>query len=372
MMKLITIQDQELRIPLIQGGMGVGISRSNLAGAVAREGGMGVISAAQIGYDRQEFAKDPEAANLRELPRQIRRAKEIAGGCGMIGVNIMAVTQLYGDYVRTACEAGADAIITGAGLPTALPQYVAGFPTKIAPIVSSAKAAQVILKYWGKKYSRTADFIVVEGPLAGGHLGFSFETLAHLPAYDFSKEIKVILAVKRQYEAQFGKKIPLFLAGGMMNSQDVRAALSLGADGVQVASRFVATEECDAAPAYKQAYVRAVPEDITIIHSPVGMPGRALRNAFIKRMEAGQEKITGCYNCLKACNPKTASYCITQALVNAVKGDVENGLIFCGARIGEIREITTVKQVIQELSAGWEPQSMRKTEEVRVPEPARV
>ena len=366
-MQPITIADQRLSIPLIQGGMGVGISRSGLAGAVAREGGMGVISAAQIGYDREEFAHDPEAANLMELPRQIKLAKQISKGHGMIGVNIMAVTQLYGEYVRTACEAGADAIITGAGLPTTLPQYVAGFPTKIAPIVSSGKAAQVILKYWDKKYSRTADFIVAEGPLAGGHLGFSFEILAHLPEYDFGQEVKAILEVKSQYEEKYETTIPLFVAGGIMNSHDVKAALSLGADGVQVASRFVVTEECDAAPAYKQAYICAKTEDIGIIHSPVGMPGRAVRNAFIKRMEAGKEKITGCYNCLKACNPQTAPYCITQALVNAVKGDVENGLIFCGARVGEIQQITTVKEVIQELSAGWEPQPEYKAAKISTP-----
>lgn len=134
-----------------------------------------------------------------------------------------------------------------------------------------------------------------------------------------------------------------------MNSRDVMRAFLIGADGVQVASRFVATEECDAAPAYKEAYINAEEKDIAIIHSPVGMPGRAIRNAFIKRMEAGQETITGCYHCLKACNPKTAPYCITQALVNAVKGDVENGLIFCGARVGELKKITTVKETIAEL-----------------------
>lgn len=348
-MKPVIIGNQKIDIPLIQGGMGVGISRSRLSGAVAKEGGMGVISAAQIGYDRKEFAERPEAANLAELAQQIKIAKQLSQGNGMIGVNIMAVTQLYGEYVRQACQAGADAIITGAGLPTSLPQYTAGFSTKIAPIVSSGKAAQVILKYWDKKYSCTADFIVVEGPRAGGHLGFSFETLAHLDDYDFRKEVKAITAVRKQYEEKYKRKIPLFLAGGIMNSRDVMRTFLLGADGVQVASRFVVTEECDAAPAYKQAYIRAEEKDIAIIHSPVGMPGRALKNAFIKRMEAGQEKITGCYHCLKACNPKTAPYCITQALVNAVKGDVENGLIFCGARVGELKKITTVKETIEEL-----------------------
>lgn len=353
-MKPVKIKNQKIDIPLIQGGMGVGISRSNLAGSVAREGGMGVISAAQIGYDREEFAHEPETANLLELPYQISRAKKISCGHGMIGVNIMTVTQLYGEYVRKACEAGADAIITGAGLPMALPKYAAGFDTKIAPIVSSEKALQVILKYWDKRYSCTADFIVVEGPQAGGHLGFSFETLAQLQLYDFDEEVKRILAVKKKYEDKYERKIPLFLAGGISDSEDVRHAFSIGADGVQVATRFVPTEECDASPKYKETYIRANEDDTVIIHSPVGMPGRAINNSFLERVHNGEEKIKRCYNCLKACNPKTASYCITQALINAVKGDVDNGLIFCGAKVGEIRKMTTVRDVIRELSAGWE------------------
>lgn len=357
-MNSIMIQDKRIDIPLIQGGMGVGISRGHLAGAVAKEGGMGVISAAQIGYDREGFAEQPEETNLLELSHQIKLAKQIAGERGLIGVNIMAVTQLYGEYVKTACEAGADAIITGAGLPTLLPQYVAGYDTKIAPIVSSGKALQIILKYWDKKYSRVADFIVVEGPLAGGHLGFSFDTLNHLQVYDFDAEVKAILAVKKQFEDKYERKIPLFLAGGISDSQDVSHTLSLGADGVQVATRFVATEECDASLKYKEAYIQAKTEDTEIIHSPVGMPGRAIRNLFLERMQAGQERIRGCYNCLKACNPKTASYCITQALINAVKGDVENGLIFCGAKVGKIKKITTVKEVIEELSIGWKTASV--------------
>lgn len=352
-MKPTTLFDY-MEIPLIQGGMGVGVSRCRLAGAVAREGGMGVVSAAQIGYDREEFRHDPERANLLELPRQIKLAKEIAKGRGLIAVNLMAVTQLYGEYVRTACEAGADAIITGAGLPTSLPADAMGYSVRLAPIVSTAKAAQVILKYWDRKYGRTADFLVVEGPLAGGHLGFSFETLAHLKEYDYDTEVKAVMAVKAKYEDKYGQAIPMFLAGGIRNSGDVAHALSLGADGVQVATRFVATEECDAALAFKQAYVNAKAEDIAIIHSPVGMPGRAVRNAFIRRMEAGGEAITGCYNCLKACDPRTAPYCITQALVNSVKGDVENGLIFCGGRVGEIDRITTVREVIDQLRPGWE------------------
>lgn len=238
---------------------------------------------------------------------------------------------------------------TGAGLPTTLPKYVQGYDTKIAPVISSARALWVILRYWDKKFARTADFIVIEGPYAGGHLGFSFETLGQLGTYDFDAEIKKILIVKHTYEEKYNTQIPAFVAGGIWDEKDAQHALSLGADGIQVGTRFVTTKECDASDAYKQAYIRAKKEDIVIIHSPVGMPGRAIRNEFIDRMECGRDKVTGCYNCLKACDPKTASYCISQALINAVKGELYDGLIFCGGRVGESDRITTVKEVIHSL-----------------------
>ena len=349
--KTVKIRNKSIGIPLIQGGMGIGVSRCGLAGAVAREGGMGVLSTAQIGYDDPEFKKHPEETNLKVLPVQIRKAKELSGGNGMIGVNIMAVTQLYGDYVKTACETGVDAIITGAGLPVELPKYAAGYDVAIAPIVSTAKAAGVILKRWDKKYQRTADFLVIEGPKAGGHLGFSPEELADVGQIDYDTEIKNILAVKKQYEDKYQTQIPVFVAGGIFTNEDVRHALELGADGVQAASRFVATEECDASEAFKQAYVWADEEDIVVIKSPVGMPGRAVKNRFIEKMQKDPGGVNWCYKCLKACNPATAEYCISQALINAVEGNLDEGLIFCGQRTGEIREISTVHQVVEDLLA---------------------
>ena len=347
--KRIRIKNKYIEIPLIQGGMGIGISRCRLAGAVAKEGGMGVLSTAQIGYDAPDFKRHPEETNLEVLPVQIRKARELSGGNGMIGVNIMAVTQLYGDYVRTACEAGVDAIITGAGLPTDLPKYAAGYDVSIAPIVSTEKSAKVILKFWDKRYQRTADFLVIEGPQAGGHLGFSPEELAQVEQIDYDGEIKRILGVKEIYEEKYQVKIPVFVAGGIFSKEDVRHALSLGADGVQAASRFVATEECDASDAFKYAYIFADEEDIAIIKSPVGMPGRAVKNKFIEKVQNAPGGVKGCYNCLKACNPATAEYCISQALINAVEGNLDEGLIFCGLRTGEIREISTVRQVVEEL-----------------------
>lgn len=350
-MKAVQIKENTLEVPIIQGGMGIGVSRSRLAGAVAKEGGMGVISSAQVGYDEPDFRKDPEMANLRALEHQIARAKDISQGRGLIGVNIMVATRRYEDYVRCACRSGADAIISGAGLPVDLPKYASGYDVALAPIVSSEKSARVILKYWDKKYGRTADFLVIEGPEAGGHLGFSKEELKTVKRPDYEEEIRKILLVKKEYEEKYGVNIPVFVAGGIFEAKDVKRVLALGADGVQVASRFVATKECDACDAYKQAYVRAKEEDVVIIDSPVGMPGRAVRNAFIENVSANPPRITHCFQCLKACTPAKAPYCITQALINAVSGDLDHGLIFCGARVGEIREISTVAQVMKELQA---------------------
>lgn len=349
-MKPVRLKNKLLELPIIQGGMGIGVSRCRLAGAVAKEGCMGVISTAQVGYDEPDFARNPEKANLRALPEQIRKAKETAHGRGMVAVNIMAVTQLYETYVKTVCEAGVDAIISGAGLPTNLPEYAAGHDVALAPIVSSEKSAKVILKYWDKKYHCTADFLVIEGPKAGGHLGFSNEQLENIEDLDYDEEIRKIVALKHTYEEKYQTSIPVFVAGGMFTKEDAVHVLDLGADGIQAASRFVATEECDASDAYKQAYIDARAEDVVIIKSPVGMPGRAVRNAFIDNITADPGKISHCFNCLKACNPATAPYCITQALINAVKGDLDHGLIFCGSRVSEINRITTVPELIAELA----------------------
>ena len=214
LMKSLNLKDKFLKLPIIQGGMGIGVSRCRLAGAVAKEGGMGVLSTAQIGYDDPDFTKHPEETNLRVLPEQIRKAKEIAGGNGMVAVNIMAVTQLYETYVKTACAAGVDAIISGAGLPTELPKFAEGYDVALAPIVSSTKSANVILKFWDKKYHRTADFLVIEGPLAGGHLGFSREQLDDIPGLDYDTEIRNIITLKQTYEEKYQTAIPIFVAGG--------------------------------------------------------------------------------------------------------------------------------------------------------------
>lgn len=344
----LQIGDLTIQYPIIQGGMGVGISRSHLAGAVSANGGLGIISTAQIGYDEPDFEKNQEEANLKAIYKHIAKAKEISEG-KPVGVNIMVATKDYPSYVKAAVKAGADVIISGAGLPMRLPEYVMGSNCKIAPIVSSEKAAQIMLRNWEKKFERTADFIVIEGPKAGGHLGFQAEQVNKITDMDYEAEIKKIVAVVKTYEEKFHQKIPVIVAGGIFDHEDICHALSIGADGVQIASRFVATEECDADDKYKQAYIDATKEDVEIVMSPVGMPGRALKNTFVQMIEKKRLPVSKCFNCLEKCNPAKVPYCITKALINAVRGDIEHGLIFVGANVGRITKMTNVHDLMKEL-----------------------
>ena len=356
MLKELRIGDMVAKLPIIQGGMGVGVSLSRLAGAVAKEGGVGVISTAQIGFEEKNFEQDQAEANLMAIRRHIKRAKELACGNGLVGVNIMVALKHYRDHVKAAVAAGADVIISGAGLPMDLPALVSEkVHTKIAPIVSSKRAANLILKMWSRKYDRTADFIVVEGPKAGGHLGFSNEQLCDMEHIDYDAEIKDIIDCTKTYEEKYHIHIPVIVAGGVFDHGDIEHMMGLGADGVQIASRFVATEECDASDAYKKAYIDASSSDVKIIQSPVGMPGRAIRNEFINGLEKAKKPISKCYNCLEKCNPAKVPYCITKALIAAVKGDLENGLIFCGANVGRIDHMTTVHELMCELASTQTP-----------------
>lgn len=348
-MKSIVMGTKTARVPIVQGGMGVGVSLSGLAGAVAANGGIGIISTAQIGFLEEGFDKNPAECNRQAIKKHVRMAKEQVVD-GLVGVNVMVALKDYEQHVRAAVEAGADIIISGAGLPVDLPGFVEGSDTKIAPIVSSEKAANVILALWDRKFHRTADILVIEGPKAGGHLGFTREQLADIGALDYNTEIQKIIAAARSYGQKYGVYIPVMVAGGITDRNDVERVLALGADGVQVASRFVATMECDASETYKQAYIAAKETDVTIIQSPVGMPGRALNNRFIQRIRNEKESVKKCYQCLAHCKPAEIPYCITKALIDAVLGDVENGLVFCGADVGKIHQMTTVKDLMEELA----------------------
>jgi NAD(P)H-dependent flavin oxidoreductase YrpB (nitropropane dioxygenase family) len=345
--KSLQIGELIARVPVIQGGMGVGISLSGLAGAVALEGGIGIISTAQIGFRSPEFDLNPLAANLKAIGEETKKARDIAKG-GIIGVNIMVATKDYEEYVKSAVKAGVDLIISGAGLPTILPKLIEGSKTKIAPIVSSLKSTDVICKLWDRKYQKAPDLVVIEGARAGGHLGFTVEQLENFEQKEYDKEIEQIISLVNEYGKKYEKQIPVVVAGGVYTREDLEYYQSLGASGVQIASRFVPTFECDADIKYKEAYVNAKEEDVVIVKSPVGMPGRAIKNVFLKRLEEGPIKVTSCKKCLSHCNPATIPYCITQALINAAKGDVENGLLFCGANVYRTDKIVHVKEIMDE------------------------
>ena len=262
--------------------------------------------------------------------------------------------------IKEAVKAGADLIISGAGLPVSLPEFVKGTKTRIAPIVSTAKSALVICKMWDRKYARIPDMVVIEGPLAGGHLGFSRDQLKDYGAdtenvtetYDqaaYDQEIQEIMGVVKQYGDKYRQHIPVVVAGGIYTREDVEHAMELGADGVQVATRFVTTEECDAPMCYKQAYIDAKEEDIVITKSPVGMPGRAIKNAFLDYVSGHKAEIRHCYQCLEHCDPRTVPYCITRALVGAAEGDLDHALLFCGSNAYRADKIETVDQVMEAL-----------------------
>lgn len=374
-------------LPLIQGGMGIGISLGGLAGAVAREGAVGIISAAQIGFREPDFAKNPLAANLRAMKKEFEKAKALAPK-GIIGFNIMVAMKHYEEYVKQAVKIGADLIISGAGIPSELPRFAASSDTKLVPIVSTNKAAKVVLRYWEKKYNRVPDMVVVEGPEAGGHLGFSLEELKQYghsrkengkegnfaecvtaentcqakadslsecirnqeSPLNYESECQAILQTVEAYGDRHGKRIPVAAAGGIDTPEAASRMFSLGFDAVQAASRFVTTEECDADIRYKESYLHAGKEDIVLVKSPVGMPGRAIQNRLMEQVAAGKKfPPKHCYQCLKSCNPAEIPYCITEALMQAADGNVEEALLFCGAKAYKQKKLETVKEVIENL-----------------------
>lgn len=349
--KPLKIGDLEASIPVIQGGMGVGISLHRLAGAVAAEGGVGIISTAQIGFREAGFDADPIGTNLKAIAEEIGKAREAAPE-GIIGVNIMVATAKYEEYVKAAVEAGADLIISGAGLPMNLPALAGESRTKLAPIVSGLKSAQVIFKYWLKKYDRLPDLVVIEGPKAGGHLGFSPEQLeGYLSGeQDYDEEIRRIVEYVKERAREKGVEIPVVVAGGIYTREDAEHAMELGADGVQMATRFVTTYECDAPDAYKQAYINARESDITLVNSPVGMPGRAISNEFLRRAKEGRIPHGRCHMCVSTCKPDKTPYCITDALVNAALGKTGEALLFCGTNAFRASELEHVRDIMREFA----------------------
>ena len=348
--KLIQIRNKVLSVPILQGGMGVGVSLGGLAGAVAACGGLGCISTADIGYKEADFYENPFEANLRAITKEIEKAKAYAKGKGMVAINAMVATRQYADAVKQAVKAGVDAVVSGAGLPLNLPEYVGDADVAISPIVSSARATRIILEYWKKHYNRGADFIVIEGPEAGGHLGYEEEKLLEGRCKKVDDILAEVLEAKKPYEEYYGHSIPVFVAGGVFDHADLEKYVGLGASGIQIATRFIATHECDATDAFKDIIIKAGAEDAKIIHSPVGMPGRALNTPLIKRLEeVGRIPIKHCVGCIKSCKMMDGIYCITDALISAVNGNLEDGLFFCGSNVGRIDRMMHVCELIDEI-----------------------
>ena len=351
------IGDLKAEMPIIQGGMGVGISLSNLAARVADQGGIGVISATGIGMLEPDFNKSFGEANKRALRGEIARARQMTRG--IIGVNIMVALSDYHDLLQVAVEENVDVVFIGAGLPLRFPEALLSgstlnFKTKIVPIVSSAKAAKLIFQYWHKHFNRVPDGVVVEGPLAGGHLGFKKEHINH-PDYRLEKLVPQVIAAIEPYRQYADTAIPVIAAGGIFSGADIHRFIRLGAQGVQMATRFVATHECDASIEFKQAYVDCKEEEIMIIDSPVGLPGRVIKNRFIEEMSQGKKVPYKCsWRCLKNCDFRNSPYCICAALTNAKMGILEDGFAFAGANAHRVNEIISVEQLFSDLSREYE------------------
>ncbi len=344
----LKIGDLSAGLPIIQGGMGIGVSLSGLASAVAEQGGIGVISVAGIGLSEPDSKTNYLEANIRAIRKEIRKARGLTKG--ILGVNIMVALSNFSDMVKTAVEEGIDIIFSGAGLPLNLPSFLQKpTATKLVPIVSSARAASLIAKRWLEKYQHAPDAIVVEGPMAGGHLGFKNEQIND-PDYKLEKLVSEVISVAKMIEEKKAKPVPVIAAGGIYTGEDIYKFIQLGASGVQMATRFVTTEECDASLEFKNTYINCREEDIGIIKSPVGMPGRAIINEFIEDVNAGGKKPYKCpYHCIITCNRESSPYCIALALMNAKKGKMKHGFAFAGANAYKAEKIVSVKDLVDSL-----------------------
>lgn len=344
----LRIGDLTVRVPIIQGGMGVGISMSGLASAVANQGGIGVIATAGIGMNEPDFYRNFAEANMRALREEIRKAR--AATTGILGVNIMVALTNFADMVKTAIEEGIDVIFSGAGLPLNLPKFrLPERKTKLVPIVSSGRAASMLCKRWLEKFDYLPDALVVEGPRAGGHLGFKEEQLKD-PDYALENLVPDVIEAVKPFEEATGKKIPVIAAGGIFTGADILKFINLGAAGVQMGTRFVATDECDASHDFKQTYLDAREEDMMIIHSPVGLPGRAIRNSFVEAMNRGEKEPFRCpYHCIITCDYQKSPYCIALALMNAKRGNLEHGFPFAGTNAYRVDKIVPVKELVDSL-----------------------
>ena len=357
----LVIGDLVAEKPIIQGGMGVGISMSGLASAVANEGGIGVISSIGMGLLNSNKGIKFREQNKISLREEIRKARSLSKG--VIGLNIMVAISDYDEMLKIAFDEEIDIVFLGAGLPLKVPTTLTidelhNSKTKVAVIVSSARAANIIFQSWQNHFKHVPDAVVVEGPLAGGHLGFKKEQIDN-PNYSLEHLIPQVADVIKTYEYEMNKEIPIIAAGGVYSGEDIYKFLELGAKGVQMATRFVATNECDASDGFKNSYINCKKEDIGIINSPVGLPGRAIINSFLDDVSNGNRKPFKCpWKCLKTCDYKKSPYCIADALANAQKGNLSEGFTFAGANAYKVDKIVSVKELMESLSNEFEKSAL--------------
>jgi NAD(P)H-dependent flavin oxidoreductase YrpB (nitropropane dioxygenase family) len=347
-MRELNIGGLIIKNPIVQGGMGVGISLSGLASAVANEGGVGVIAPVGLGLIYNDKSKDYRENSIYGLKEEIRMAREKSSGT--IGVNIMVALTNYADMVKTSIQEGIDIIFSGAGLPLDLPKYlIAGSKTKLVPIVSSARAVKIICQKWKTLYNYLPDAIVVEGPKAGGHLGFKQNQIDD-EKFSLENILPEVVDAVNEIEKEEGKHIPVIAAGGIYTGEDIVKIMEKGAEGVQMGTRFVITHECDASEGFKNAYINADKNDVRIIKSPVGMPGRAIGSQFLEEVESGQRKPKNCpVNCIKTCDVEKAPYCIIASLISALRGNFRNGYAFAGSNVWKTDKIISVKELFSNI-----------------------
>lgn len=350
----LVIGDLSIDVPIIQGGMGVRVSTSRLAAAVANCGAAGTIASVGLPPDTDENRADVPKSCREHFQKEIRMARELSDG--VIGVNIMVALSNYEDMVRTAAEEKVDYIISGAGMPISLPEFAGNTSVKLIPLIASARAAELLIKTWKRRYNRFPDAFVLEGPLSGGHIaGYNLEQLKRLRA-EMNEEpllenaLEELLDLTGKYEKEYGISIPVIAAGGIFDGKDIAKFLKLGAKGVQIGTRFVATFECSAADEFKQLYVDSEEKDLVFIQSPVGMPAKAIKTKFLEDVLRGERKEFNCnYRCLRTCDPQVVQYCIAKALINAVEGDIDNAVVLAGTNVSRIKEVVPVKKLIDEI-----------------------
>lgn len=346
----LKIGNLEIEYPIIQGGMGVRISASRLAAAVSNAGGLGVVASVGTGEEWPDRSIDYVTRSSLSLKEMLEKAKSFTNK--PIAVNIMCALNNYDSLVKASMAVGVAAIISGAGLPLHLPGLVEDTDTKLIPVVSSGRAADLICRTWMRRYNRLPDAFVVEGKQAGGHLGLKMEEALGGESADLESLVRDVLAAVAKHTADTEAEIPVIAAGGVFDGKDIADMLTIGASGVQMGTRFVCTEECDAAYPFKEAYLNASKEDIVVIKSPIGLPLRVVRNEFVDRILAGERVDFKCqYRCLAPCNPAQTQYCVADAMVNAYRGKMDKGFATCGANAYRVNEIVTVQELMDELVA---------------------